>query len=208
MAGLLGLMASGAGGQVLDLEFDRSLPITLDADASQFDRRNDRLSFQGLRISQGALGVRADAAQATRLDFEDSVWVFTGNVLIENATTRAWSDTAEVRFAEHQLASATLRGAPARFEQVLANQPEPTRGRAGVMEYDLRTGMIRMSEEAWVSDGTNEVTGARIAYDLGRQYIVATGDDGGPVRMKINPPPPEESDDAGETEPGPEPEAP
>jgi len=186
-AALLAAAVGPAAADVLDLQFDRSLPILLDADSSEFDRKNDRLEFTGLRISQGAIGLRADTAQASRLDFEDSLWTFTGNVVIENASTRAWCENAEVRFDGHQLRNAVLRGSPARFEQFRPEAEAPTRGRARTMEYDLQAGIIRMLEDAWVSDGANEVSGGRIAYDVGRQFIIADGEDG-PVRMKINPP--------------------
>jgi lipopolysaccharide export system protein LptA len=45
-----------------------------------------------------------------------------------------------------------------------------------------------MSEDAWLSDGANEVSGNRISYDLISEYIIADSDETGQVRMKINPP--------------------
>jgi len=174
--------------QDLDVGIDTSLPITLDADSSEFDRRNNRLTFQGLRIMQGALGVTADEAEATRLDFEDSLWVFRGNVVIDSDGTVVYCDRAEMIFRDHELRKATLEGMPARFEQRRAGTGELTRGRARLMEYDLGDGIIRMMEDAWLSDGANEVSGARISYDLAKEYIIADADDEGPIRMKINPP--------------------
>ena len=171
----------------LGLEFDRAAPIDLDADSSEFDRRNDRLSFTGLSIRQGELGITADSAEATRLDFEDSTWTFTGNVIIQSATTRTWSDTAEVHFLAHRLDTAKLSGRPARFEQQKSGDSGTTQGRAEVMEYELASNLIRLVDNAWVSDGTNEVSGPRIAYDLRREFIIADGDDSGQVRMKIKP---------------------
>ena len=56
------------------------------------------------------------------------------------------------------------------------------------MEYDADNGIIRMLENAWLSDSANEVSGNRIAYDLNRQYIIADADEDGQVRMKIIPP--------------------
>ena len=56
------------------------------------------------------------------------------------------------------------------------------------MEYDADTGIIKMSDDAWLSDSANEVSGNRISYDLNRQFIIADSDDDGQVRMKIIPP--------------------
>ena len=171
----------------LGLEFDRAAPIDLDADASEFDRRNDRLSFTGLSIRQGDMSITADKAQASRLDFEDSTWVFEGSVEIQSATTHTWSETAEVRFLAHRLDSARLSGGPARFEQQKTGDDGLTQGRATIMEYELASNLIRLIDNAWVSDGTNEVSGPRIAYDLKKEFIIADGDDSGQVRMKIKP---------------------
>ena len=171
-----------------ELELDRSLPINLDADSSEFDRRSERLRFKGLYIKQGVLAIRADEAEADRLDFEDTVWTFSGNVLIENSTTRVWSDDAQVTFLNHQVNTATLQGSPARFEQVREEDERITQGRSDVMDYTLATGIISMTGDAWVSDGANEVTGPRIAYDVTRDMIKAAGDDDGQVRMRIIPP--------------------
>lgn len=165
-----------------------SLPIDLDAESSEFDRQNDRLRFSGLRIRQGDLSIIADSADANRLDFDDSVWVFTGNVRIENSTTKVWSDRAEVRFLKYQVGTADLQGQPARFEQRRLTDGMMTRGRANTMEYTLQTRVIRMAGDAWLSDGGNEVSGARIAYDLDREVITADSDASGQVRMKIVPP--------------------
>ncbi len=190
LAGLICSLAWGqpAGLELPDLAISESLPISLDANSSEFDRQNNQLRFKGLRISQGGLRIEADDAEVTRLDFENSVWTLRGNVLIKSDNTQAWCDEADVQFKNHQLAQAQLRGEPARFEQERRDSDELARGHASTIDYDLLGSNIKMSENAWLSDGANEVSGARIAYDLKRQYIVADGDENGQVRMKIQPP--------------------
>ncbi len=180
--------AQPTGLELPDLAISESLPITLDATSSEFDRQNNQLKFEGLRIRQGGLRIEADDAEVTRLDFENSVWTLRGNVVIKSDNTQAWCDEADVQFKNHQLAQAQLRGEPARFEQQRSDSDEVARGRASTIDYDLLGSNIKMSENAWLSDGANEVSGARIAYDLERQYIVADGDENGQVRMKIQPP--------------------
>jgi lipopolysaccharide export system protein LptA len=169
-----------------DFDSQRNLPIDLDAQSSEFDRGSNRLVFHGMHITQGTLSIRADVAEATRLDFENSRWQFRGHVEIINQGAKAWCDTAELTFLGHQLRSALLHGAPARFEQQGLNG-QRTEGRAGTMDYDVAGGMMRMSANAWISDGANEIAGERISYDLRRQYVTAEAGSAGPVRMKINP---------------------
>ena len=165
------------------------LPISLDADSSSFDRRSNTVTFEGLRISQGALGIEADLALATGLDFENSQWQFTGNVRITIESAKILSDSAELRFIDHQLLSAALRGEPAQFQDVAQDTGEPIVGYANLFEYDTTQGTIRMTDEAFLSEGPNEISGCDLLYDLGRETITASSSEcGQPVRMTIQPP--------------------
>jgi lipopolysaccharide transport protein LptA len=182
------LVAPPGYAQVPDLAAQSALPINLDAASSDFDRRNNRLVFQRLHLTQGMLSITADVAEAARIDFENSSWTFKGNVVIENQGARAYADDAELVFLGHELRTAKLHGAPARFQQERPGG-ERTEGHANVIDYDVTAAMIRLSQNAWVSDGANEVSGDNIAYDLRREYVTAQGSGTGQVRMKINPPP-------------------
>lgn len=161
------------------------LPIDLEASSSEVDRRSERLLFQDIHITQGTLSIRADHAEAARLDFENSRWTFRGNVQIFDQGARIWCTDAELNFLGHELRTALLHGSPARFEQRV--QDKHTQGRAGALDYDVTGGRIRMSANAWVSDGANEITGEQLTYDMGRQHVTAESGSGGPVRMKISP---------------------
>ena len=165
---------------------DRTLPIELDAAWSELDRRNNRLVFRNLHITQGQLAISAEEATADPADFEDSTWVFTGNVQIENAGLQAWCDTAEMTFSDNALRKTTLRGKPARFLQPRASG-SPTEGRGELLEYDLGARTIRMTGGALLSDGSNEITGSNIAYDLAREVVTASNNGSGQVRMKFTP---------------------
>jgi lipopolysaccharide export system protein LptA len=146
------ILAAPGRAQLPDLATQTALPIDLDAASSEFDRRNNRLVFQHLHIRQGSLSVTANVGEATRLDFENSRWTFKGNVIIDNQGARVFCDDAELLFVGHALRSAKLRGAPARFEQQRPDAPL-TQGRAGAMDYDVVAAIIRLSQDAWLSDG-------------------------------------------------------
>lgn len=186
---LLGMLlaVAAARAQAPAFQPQADLPIDLDAASSEFDRRNNRLVFRRMQIAQGPLRITADVGEATRLDFENARWLFTGNVVIENEGARVFCDAAELTFLGHELRTAKLTGAPARFEQ---ERPaaKRTEGRAATIDYDVRAATIRLAGDAWLSDGANEVSGERIAYDLRREYVTAEGAGTGQVRMRINPP--------------------
>lgn len=175
---------------------DTTLPIDLDASWSELDRRNNRLLFRDLRITQGVLAIRADEASASPADFENSTWLFTGSVRIVNGGTEAEGDRAELRFRNNRLEAAVLRGSPATFTQPRAGA-SPARGQAGELNYDLAGATIVMAGDASLSDGPNEITGARIAYDLRREIVTAGAGADGPVRMRITPPPRREDANGG-----------
>ena len=178
---------------VPDVAALKSMPIDLDAESSEFDRKKNRLVFRKLKIRQGPLRIDADQAVATRLDFENTRWEFSGNVVIENTGTTAWADYADILFQEHRIRNAEMTGQPVRFQQVAPsrdneNEITTTKGRANSLQYDVDSGVVSMNEDAWLSDGSNEVTGDRISYDLVREIILAGADESGQIRMKIIPP--------------------
>ena len=97
----------------------KTLPINLDAESSEFDRKNNKLLFRGLTIKQGMLSIVADEATATRLDFENARWEFFGAVIIiENAGTTAHCDHAEILFRNHRIRSAVMQGQPVHIRTI------------------------------------------------------------------------------------------
>lgn len=160
------------------------LPISLDADSSDFDRKNKHLLFRGVRITQGGLGIEADRAEASQLDFENALWIFRGNVRIDLQTAFIESDEATLNFFDNRLSSAIIKGTPAEFEQQAAGESGPTKGRAGTMEYDFLTGTVKLSEEAWLRRGSDEITGNTLTYSIKDERMIASSD-GTDNRVKI-----------------------
>ena len=161
------------------------LPISLNADYSDFDRKANRLVFEGVEIRQGELGIAADRADSSALDFNDSTWVFRGRVRISSATASIEADDAELSFVDHRLDNALITGNPAVFEHTRTQDGETLRGRARRLEYDLDKGILRLSENAWLSEGANEISGATLVYHIADQRIVADSDDAGRERVEI-----------------------
>ena len=165
------------------------LPINLEAASSDFDYRNNTLLFRRVRISQGTMQVEADEARANGLNFENSEWNLTGSVQIHVPDGRLSSGEAEVTFRNNEISRAVIRGQPASFEQRLKDEQKLARGRASSIEYDVGAGTVRLSGNAWLTDGQNEIRGDTLIYDIGRQRIVGnpTGRDPGGVRITIKP---------------------
>jgi lipopolysaccharide transport protein LptA len=168
----------------------RQLPIDLNAASTDVDYKANRVRFRDVVISQGDTTVQAERAEATGLDFEDSRWIFEGDVRIhveQRGTLR--SDRAIVEFTDNRIARATITGEPAQFEQQRAESNIMARGRAGSIEYAVADGTVRLSENAWLTDGRNEINGPVLVYDIRAQRVQAAGEPGGDqrVRITINP---------------------
>jgi lipopolysaccharide export system protein LptA len=184
------LLAAVLAGEAGSAEERRELPIDLDAASTDVDYRGNRVRFRDVTVSQGDTTVQAERAEATGLQFEDSRWVFEGDVRIrveQRGTLR--SDRAIVEFTNNRIARATITGAPAEFEQQRTETNVMARGRAGSIEYAVADGTVRLSDEAWLSDGRNEITGPVLVYNIREERVLASGEPGGEqrVRITINP---------------------
>ncbi len=164
-----------------------TLPISVEADSSDFDYRNGVLVFRRIRVTQGDASVAADLATATGLEFQNSEWHFDGSVRIVAEGGTLESDAAVVRFRNNEIDFAQVTGEPATFSQQRGEQR--AEGRAARIEYQLTTGRVRLTGGAWLSDGRNEITGSTLVYSMSEERIVAeAAEQGGePVRITINP---------------------
>ena len=161
------------------LELDRKQPISLDAASSEVDYKTNRVVFRNVVISQGSMKVQADHAQATGLDFDNSHWTFEGNVRI-NAEERGnlRSDEAVVEFRNNRIAKAIIDGSPAEFEQKRADSEQMARGHAHEIIYDVQDGSVRLSTDAWLSDGQREISGPELVYNIREQRVQASSQPG------------------------------
>ena len=166
------------------------MPINLEAASSDFDYKKNSLLFRRVRITQGGLEVRAQEASASGLEFENSEWRLQGDVRITVPGGSLQSSEARVQFRNNAIVSATIKGAPAAFEQRLKENAQVARGRAGSIDYNVKESTVRLTGDAWLSDGQNEIRGETLVYDIGRERVQANpnGKDPGGVRITINPP--------------------
>ena len=179
---LLALMLpSFAAAQVIDSR----LPITVDADSTDYDGKNSLLLFRGLRVTQGNIGIEADEGQATKLDFDDAVWKFEGNVIIDVDNGHIECDSADLEFDNNTLMLATIHGSPATFELKRPGVDEVTYAEAGVLKYDLATGVVEFSENAVITEGGNQISSSFLVYNISEQRINAQSSGDGDEKVKI-----------------------
>lgn len=187
---------------------DLRLPISLDADSTDYDGKSSMLMFRGLRLTQGNIGIEADQGRASKLDFEDSVWHFAGNVVIDTENGHIESETADLKFAGHQLRFATITGSPASFRMKRPGSDKITYAEAGRLEYDFDAGIVEFSEHATITEGGNQISSNYLVYNIREQRINAQsgGEGDEKVRITYTPaatetPPDEDRDDSAVPDP-------
>ena len=168
---------------------DLRLPISLDADSTDYDGKSSMLMFRGLRLSQGTTNIEADIGRASKLDFKDSVWVFSGNVVIDVEAGHIECESAELSFTDTQLRLAAIKGSPATFELRRPGTDEITFAQAGSLQYDLDAGVVEFSDEAVITEGGNQISSSFLVYNIKEQRINAqsSGDDDERVKITVIP---------------------
>jgi lipopolysaccharide transport protein LptA len=160
--------------------------ISWDAASVDGDFKTQKMHLKDVVITYGTMTVRADEADATGTDFQNSHWTFTGNVRI-NAEPRGnlRSDQAVVEFRDNQLVKATATGKPAEFDQKRADTGQITHGHADEIVYEVIDGTVHLSKDAYLSDGHSEITSPVLVYNLREEHIEATTSPGTGQRVHM-----------------------
>ena len=164
---------------------DLRLPISLDADSTDYDGKSSMLMFRGLRLSQGNTNIEADIGRASKLDFNDSVWHFTGNVVIDVEAGHIECESADLTFTDTQLRLAVVEGSPATFELRRPDSGEHTYAQAGKLQYDFDAGVVEFSDEAVITEGGNQISSSFLVYNIREQSIKAQSSASGDEKVKI-----------------------
>jgi len=164
---------------------DLRLPISLDADSTDYDGKSSMLMFRGLRLSQGSINIEADIGRASKLDFKDAVWYFSGNVIIDVDAGHIECESAELNFTDTQLRVATIKGSPATFELQRPDSDDITYAQAGNLKYDLVAGIVEFSDEAIITEQGNQISSSFLVYNIKEQRINAQSSADGEEKVKI-----------------------
>lgn len=127
--------------------------------------------------------IEADRAE---LDQAQRQSIFIGNVRI---TQGAAVFTGERVTLSHMARGAPqhieITGSPAHFSQPADAGNPAIEAKARTMRYQSESGQLELSGEAWIRQGSDEVSGNRLVYDRRNQRILATSEEGGADRVRI-----------------------
>ncbi|HVW68025.1 MAG TPA: lipopolysaccharide transport periplasmic protein LptA [Steroidobacteraceae bacterium] len=182
----LSLLAAPAGFAVARADDGRPAEISYDASQMDADGKTHVMHLKDVTITYGSMTVRADRALATAGDFKNSRWTLDGNVRI-NAEPRGnlRSDEAIVEFQDNQLLRATATGNPAEFDQKRADSNVVTHGKANEIVYEVGPGTVRLTSDAYITDGQNDISGPLLVYSLRDEKLQATTSPGSDQRVRV-----------------------
>jgi len=161
---------------------------TMTADVVVSDFRSNTLELTGnVRVAQGTSSIEAQIAKGRGEKAENSRWSFEKGVRIRTAEADLFSDLATAGVVNGQFTNARIEGAPARFEQLAGTANRQVRGRAGVIEYDFNSGVIKLSNQVWFSNGKDEFRGDVVIYNIRDERVQAMGGSSNRVRGIIRP---------------------
>jgi len=162
----LGLLGMAAAAQERSTE-----KIVLEAVPVDINYKNNTAVLRDVVITQGATRIEAREAHVKGgLDFENGEWTISGNVRIKAENGNLKSDKAVVSFTDNLISRAVITGAPAEFEQQ-REDGTTARGRAGTIAYEPGTGVVSFRENAFLTDGCNELKGQQLRYNIKQQRV-------------------------------------
>jgi lipopolysaccharide transport protein LptA len=150
-------------------------PYHFDAASCDTNYKTEAMVCRSVVLYQGNTKVRANQAQAICMGCQDSHWTFQGNVRIDaQPRGNLRSDEATVELRDNRIVRATVNGNPAEFEQQRADDLGTEKGHADQIVYDVSQGTVLLTNDAWISDGHNEMSAPSISYSIREQRVLAT----------------------------------
>lgn len=189
LAGLLGVAAAAQSPR-------DTQKIVVDAVPVDVNYRDNTALLKDVVITQGDMRIEAAEARVKGgLDFENGEWTISGNVRINAEGGKLLADKAVISFRNNLISRATITGTPAQFEQ-MRKDSTTYKGRAPTIDYQTASGTVSFRDNAWLSDGCNEITGKQLVYNIREQRVQgqpgpglpsSTPTGGGRVRFVIQP---------------------
>ena len=165
-----------------DLNTIKNFVLIHDSDLNE----QQDLYFEDVSLKKNNLNINSDGASITDLNNETTVFTFVGNVEIISDIVIIKCDKAVLEFMENELKNARFTGELSSFQQFDNERELIASGTAEVFEYDHITNILRMETNAWVNNGSNEVSGNLITYNLVKRNIIADSENGLPVKLIID----------------------
>jgi lipopolysaccharide transport protein LptA len=189
-AGLLGAAAQAAPTTATcpnpEIVIEAKQPVNI-------NYRDNSAVLLDVTIRQCDNSIEAGEARSTGgVAFENSRWTFSGGVRIKAGGGHMRSEKAVVEFRNNLISEAIITGTPAEFEQKRTDGNTST-GHANNITYEALSQKVSFKQNAWLSDGCNEITGDQLVYNIlaqkveGQPRTSTAQAGGGRIRITIQP---------------------
>ena len=132
---------------------------------------------------QQPLLIEADAAE---LDENQSISLYIGNVEVEQGSMRIFADEVLVHHRPNRQPQKIIAvGNPARYRQLLDDDPDEVHGHALRMEYEADRDEITLIDQAELNQGEDRFASDRIVYNRITQRVTAGTSAQGRERVQI-----------------------
>ena len=153
---------------------------------SSYTTQQKDLYFEDVSLKKNDLNINSDAASIKDLNSQTTVFTFLGNVEIISEIVIIKCDKALLEFTNNELKNAKFIGKLSSFQQLNEEKELIASGTAEIFVYEHNTNILRMETNAWVNNGSNEVSGNLITYNLVKRNIIANSENGSPVKLIID----------------------
>lgn len=124
-------------------------------------------------------------ADSLRVDDAKKIAVYDGHVVMSQGTLMITADRIEVRQDDQGFSSGDAVGRPVYFRQKMDSRDEYAEGWAEHIFYDARADKIRLTGQARLKRGEEELRGNLITYDGNTEFYQAQGSiSGAPGRVR------------------------
>jgi lipopolysaccharide export system protein LptA len=128
------------------------------------------------------VNVEADSA---RMDEVQKLAIYEGHVVLTQGTLMITADRIDVRQDDQGFSSGKALGKPVYFRQKIEGRDEYAEGWAANLEYDGRAEKLKLSGQARLKRGEDDLRGNLITYDAKTEYFQAQGSiSGSPGRVR------------------------
>jgi lipopolysaccharide export system protein LptA len=144
-----------------------------------------------LLLATPALAEKADKlkpvnleADSVRVEDAKKTAVYEGHVVLTQGSLMMTADRIDVQQDEHGFSSGDASGKPVYFRQKMDGKEEFAEGWAEHILYDSRTDKLKLSGQARLKRGEEDLRGNLITYDAKSEFYQAQGSSDG-VRGRV-----------------------
>lgn len=124
-------------------------------------------------------------ADSVEINDRTGVRTYQGNVLMTQGSVRISADKVTVTKQEDGSDQVLATGAPVTFQQQREGEQELAKGRALRVEYDMNSDIVKLYDQAELTQGKDKLVNDRITYDKNREVMWAGASQQGKQRVRI-----------------------